>query len=88
MTTLADVADQLKEARRQAGLTQQQLAQRAGLNRLTVGRMENLANGDMSVSALVGLLEAAVFDLKVVKTGHSRTLDDILAEQRRGDTPP
>ena len=88
MTTLADVADQLKEARRQAGLTQQQLAQRAGLNRLTVGRMENLANGDMSVSALVGLLEAAGFDLKVVKTGHSRTLDDILAEQRRGDTPP
>jgi hypothetical protein len=42
----------------------------------------------MSVSALVGLLEAAGFDLKVVKTGHSRTLDDILAEQRRGDTPP
>ncbi|HEY8052521.1 MAG: helix-turn-helix transcriptional regulator [Steroidobacterales bacterium] len=88
MTTLADVADQLKEARRQAGLTQQQLAQRVGLNRLTVGRMENLANGDMSVSALVGLLEAAGFDLKVVKAGHSRTLEDILAEQRRGDIPP
>jgi transcriptional regulator with XRE-family HTH domain len=88
MTTLADVADQLKEARSQAGLTQQQLAQRVGLNRLTVGRMENLANGDMSVSALVRLLEAAGFNLKVVKAGHSRTLEDILEEQRRGDTPP
>lgn len=82
MTTLADVAEQLKEARRQAGLTQQELADRAGVNRLTVGRMENLANGDMSVAALLQLLEAAGFELKVVKAGHRRTLEDILAEQR------
>ena len=88
MTTLADVAQQLKEARRQAGLTQQQLAERAGLNRVTVGRMENLANNDMSVAALVRLLEAAGFDLKVVKAGHSRTLEDILAEQRSGESTP
>ncbi len=88
MTTLADVAEQLKEARRQAGLTQQQLAERAGLNRVTVGRMENLANNDMSVAALVRLLEAAGFDLKVVKAGHSRTLEDILAEQRSGESTP
>ena len=87
MTTLADVAEQLKAARRQAGLTQQQLAERAGLNRLTVGRMENLTHGDMSVAALLRLLEAAGFELKVVKAGHSRTLEDILEEQRRGDTP-
>ncbi len=88
MTTLADVAQQLKEARRQAGLTQQQLAERAGLNRVTVGRMENLANNDMSVAALVRLLEAAGFDVKVVKAGHSRTLEDILAEQRSGESTP
>jgi transcriptional regulator with XRE-family HTH domain len=86
MTTLSDVAEQLKSARRQAGVTQQQLAERAGLNRLTVGRMENLTHGDMSVAALLRLLEAAGFDLKIVKAGHTRTLEDILAEQRRGDT--
>jgi transcriptional regulator with XRE-family HTH domain len=88
MTTLADIAEQLKGARRQAGLTQQQLAERAGLNRLTVGRMENLTHGDMSVAALLRLLEASGFDLKVVKAGHSRTVEDILAEQRRGDSTP
>jgi transcriptional regulator with XRE-family HTH domain len=88
MTTLADVAEQLKEARRQAGLTQQQLAERAGLNRVTVGRMENLTNNDMSVAALVRLLEAAGFDVKVVKAGHNRTLEDILAEQRSGESTP
>jgi transcriptional regulator with XRE-family HTH domain len=85
MTTLIEIAEQLKRAREEAGLTQQELAFRAGLNRQTVGRMEKLVNGDMSVSALVRLLEAAGYELKVVKAGHSRTLDDILAEQRSGE---
>ena len=49
--------------------------------------MENLTKGDMSVSALVRLLEAAGHDLKLVKRGHLRTVEDILAEQREGDTP-
>jgi transcriptional regulator with XRE-family HTH domain len=88
MSTLAEVAQQLKRAREDAGLTQQELASRAGVNRLTVGRMENLAKGDMSVSVLVRLLEAAGYDLKVVKAGFVRTLDDILAEQRSEDDTP
>lgn len=82
MTTLADVADMLREARREAGLSQKELAERAGLARTTLTRMETLARGDMSVSALVRLLEAAGFDLRAVKRGHGRTLDDVLAEQR------
>lgn len=88
MTTLAEVAGQLRQAREEAGLTQQELASRAGVNRLTVGRMENLVNGDMSVSALVRLLEAAGYELRVVKAGHTRTLEDILAEQRSGREGP
>lgn len=87
MTTLADVADQLKAARRETGLTQAELAERAGVSRTTLARMETLAKGDMSVSVLVRLLEAAGYDLKVVKVGHARTLEDILAEQRSGGTP-
>ncbi|MCI2807767.1 helix-turn-helix transcriptional regulator [Eoetvoesiella caeni] len=82
MTTLADIADMLKEARREAGLTQSTLAKRAGVARTTVARMETLAKGDMSVSALLRLLEGAGYDLKMVKRGHMRTLEDILAEQR------
>lgn len=82
MTTLADVADMLREVRREAGLSQKELAERAGLARTTLTRMETLARGDMSVSALVRLLEAAGFDLRAVKRGHGRTLDDVLAEQR------
>lgn len=85
MTTLSDVAEMLRSARREAELSQDELARRAGVARTTVARMETLAKGDMSVSALVRLLEAAGYDLKLVKLGHVRTVEDILAEQRRGD---
>lgn len=88
MTTLADIADMLKAARHHAGLTQDELAQRAGVARTTVARMETLAKGDMSVSALVRLLDAADYDLKTVKHGHVRTLEDILREQRQGEGTP
>ncbi|MDF4004205.1 helix-turn-helix transcriptional regulator [Luteibacter sp. PPL552] len=85
MTTLADVAKLLKQVRREVRLSQEELASRAGVARTTVARMETLAKGDMSVSALLRLLDAAGYDLKVVKYGHARTLEDIVAEQRRGD---
>lgn len=85
MTTLSDLAVMLRDARHAAGLSQAELAQRAGVARTTVARMENLARADMSVSVLVRLLEAAGYDLKAIKLGHTRTVEDILAEQRRGD---
>lgn len=85
MTTLSDVAEMLKRARHEAKLSQSALAERAGVARTTVARMENVAKGDMSVSALVRLLEASGYDLKLVKRGHMRTIEDILAEQRQGD---
>jgi transcriptional regulator with XRE-family HTH domain len=87
MTTLADLAEALKDARREAGWSQAELAQRAGVARSTLTRMETLAKGDMSVSALVRLLEAAGYDLKTVRRGHGRTLEDILAEQRQHKEP-
>jgi len=87
VTTLSDVAEMIKNARREVRLSQRELAQRAGVSRTTVARMETLAKGDMSVSALVRLLEASGYDLKLVNRGHVRTLEDILAEQRQGDLP-
>jgi DNA-binding XRE family transcriptional regulator len=87
MSTLADVAAQLKAVRLAAGLTQIELARRAGVARTTVARMETVAKGDMSVSVLVRLLEAAGYELKAVKRGYARTLEDVLAEQRSGEAP-
>jgi len=84
MTSLYDVSEMLKQARGDAKLSQEALASRADVSRTTVARMETLAKGDMSVSVLVRLLEAAGYDLKLVKTGHERTVEDILNEQRSG----
>lgn len=84
MSSLYDVAEMLKTVRREAKLSQDALACRAGVSRSTVARMETLAKGDMSVLALVRLLEAAGYDLKLVKAGHVRTVEDILEEQRSG----
>lgn len=88
MTTLADVAEQLKAARVAAQMSQSELARRAGVARTTLTRMETLAKGDMSVSALTRLLEAAGYDLKFVKVRYRRTLEDILAEQRSDEDAP
>ena len=85
MTTLADVADVLRRVRKAERLSQEALAQRAGVSRTTIARMETLAKGDMSVSVLLRLLEAAGYDLKPIKRGHVRTIEDILDEQRRGE---
>ena len=85
MTTLADVAHMLRSVRKESGLTQDALARRAGVSRTTVARMETLAKGDMSVSVLLRLLQAGGYDLKPIKRGHVRTIEDILEEQRRGD---
>ncbi|WP_339081073.1 hypothetical protein [Pseudomonas sp. TMP9] len=50
--------------------SQQALASRAGVARTTVARMGTLTKGDMSVSVLVRLLEAAGYDLKLIKAEH------------------
>ncbi|MFS0828985.1 helix-turn-helix transcriptional regulator [Pseudomonas phoenicis] len=84
MSSLYDVSEMLKQARGDARLSQESLANRAGVSRTTVARMETLAKGDMSVSVLLRLLEAAGYDLKLVKVGHERTVEDILNEQRSG----
>jgi transcriptional regulator with XRE-family HTH domain len=85
MITLADVADQLRAARHAAGVSQTELARRAGVARTTVARMETMARGDMSVSVLLRVLEAVGYELKAVKAGHTRTLKDALAEQRAAE---
>lgn len=82
MLTMADVAEALRAARKAARLSQEALALRAGVTRSTVSRMETLAKGDMSLSAVLRLLEASGHELRVVKRGHQRTLTDVLAEQR------
>ena len=85
METLAEVAEALRTLRAEIGLTQQQLAKRASVPRVTLARMETASQGDMSVATLLRLLGAVGHEMTFARrAGHSRTLEDILAEQRQG----
>jgi transcriptional regulator with XRE-family HTH domain len=84
MQTLSDVGQALQQARLQARLSQEQVAERAGLARVTLSRMEGATKGDMSVSALLKLCGVLGLELQVVPRGHRRTLEDVLREQRGG----
>lgn len=89
MESLSDVAEALKALRRDAGLSQAEFAKRAAVPRVTLARMETASQGDMSVATLLRLLGAAGHELEFARrAGHSRTLDDILAEQRQQGTKP
>ncbi len=85
METLAEVADSLRNLRSEAGLTQMRLAKLASVSRVTLARMETAQRGDMSVAMLLRLLVALGHEMKFTRrAAHSRTLEDILAEQRQG----
>jgi len=84
METLAEVAEALRSLRADTGFTQEQLAKRASVPRVTLARMETASQGDMSVATLLRLLAAAGHEMAFTRrAGHSRTLEDILAEQRQ-----
>lgn len=83
MDSLDEVGKALQVARLRAQISQADLAARAGLSRVTVSRMENAANADMSLAALMRALSALGHELQIVQRGHRRTLEDVLAEQRQ-----
>jgi len=85
MQTLTDVGQALQQARLQKRLSQEELAQRAKVSRVTISRLETAANADMSLAALLRLARALGYELKLVERGRQRTLSDVLAEQQRGE---
>ena len=75
-------SDLLREARLRAGLSQRELAARAGTTQSVVGRVE-AGLADPNVTTVERLLEAAGFTLKVALG--PRTPDDPLIEAYKRD---
>jgi transcriptional regulator with XRE-family HTH domain len=82
MDTLADLGRVLAQARLEARLSQEELAERVGISRVTLSRMENSVRADMSVAILLRLARALGLELRLAPRGQRRTLTDVLAEQR------
>lgn len=76
-----DLGEAVREARRAMGLTQQQLADRAGVARGRVEGLENERLADIGLSTLSKILEVLQLDLRLTTLNDSRpTLDDLQAE--------
>lgn len=85
MQNLTEVGQALQQARLEKRLSQEELAQRANVSRVTLSRMETAAKSDMSLAALLRLVGALGYELRLVERGHRRTLLDVLAEREHGD---
>lgn len=74
-------ADLIREARLRAGLTQSELAERAGRERSVIARWEQGAVSP-SFDNMLEVIEACGFELPLVLVPSERSLDDRLQKNR------
>ncbi|MEO8479350.1 MAG: helix-turn-helix transcriptional regulator [Gemmatimonadota bacterium] len=77
-----DIPRLVAMARRQAKLTQQQLAERAGTSQPAVARLER-GGGSPSLATVRRLLDAAGFDLRVELVARSTYQDPVVEAYKR-----
>lgn len=80
--TLVEVGRLLKHARREAGLSQQQLAQPLGMSRATVSAIEGGRCEEIGFQKLLALLEVVGLTVTVGPRKTRPTIDDLRAERR------
>lgn len=82
MLALDDLAKAIAEHRKRLGFTQQNLADRVGVSRLLIARLETGRLPEIGAKKLIRILNAAGLDLRITTLNQQRpTLDDLLAEE-------
>lgn len=84
LDTVPDVASVVRQTRTQAGLTQQQLAERAGLPVSALARLERAETVDFSLGRVLRLLRVLGLRVQVVLAPRRPTLTDVLDDVRNG----
>lgn len=79
---LTDVGPLLKNARRAAGLSQEQLAQPLGMSRATISALEGGRCDEIGFQKLVALLARVGLEVTVAPRKGRPTIDDLRAERR------
>lgn len=80
---LADLGPILKEARKKAKLSQEQLAAPLGMSRATISAIEGGRCEEIGFSKLAGLLDMVGLELTVMPRASRPTIDDLRNERRR-----
>jgi transcriptional regulator with XRE-family HTH domain len=79
---LTDVGPLLRDARKAAGLSQQQLADPLGMSRATVSAIEGGRCSEIGFSKLTALLNLVGLEITVAQRKGRPTLDDLRAARR------
>jgi transcriptional regulator with XRE-family HTH domain len=83
---LPEIGKQIAQARKFSKLSQQQLADKAGVSRATVAALENGRAAELGYSKLARMLAAVGLELRLGVVSQSRpTLDDLLREDSGND---
>ena len=82
--TLRDAGERLRQLRKEAGLTQTELANRVGMRQEALSRFESGHGTDFSAGRLLKLLHALGFGVDFVPLNRRPTLNDTLRERREG----
>ncbi|HTJ92215.1 MAG TPA: helix-turn-helix transcriptional regulator [Pararobbsia sp.] len=84
---LIELGETFRLARIAANRTQQQIAELSGITRARISRFETGLLPELGTNKLLSLFEVVGLELFARPIGHGRTLDDVLAEQRRAAAP-
>lgn len=81
---LSDIGKKVKELRKEQGLTQEELAKKADISRVTLGKLERGQMGAVSVKTLDVILYNLEYQLKIMERKGSGfgipTLDELRGE--------
>jgi transcriptional regulator with XRE-family HTH domain len=82
MLQLSSIAEQIAARRKTAGLSQADLARKAGVSRSTIDALENGRMGELGYSKLNHILAALGLEFHLRESIPSRpTLEDLMAEE-------
>ena len=83
MFNLVAIGSHIVSRRRTLGLTQSELARKAGVSRATLDALENGRSGELGYSKVANILSALGLELKLQETNRQRpTLEELLEEDR------
>lgn len=80
--TLADLGPLLRQARREANLSQEQLAKPLGMSRATISAIESGRCEEIGFAKLASLLDLVGLEVVVAPRKGRPTVDDLRAERR------
>jgi HTH-type transcriptional regulator/antitoxin HipB len=80
--TLQEIGRFLKDARKRAKLSQEQLAQPLGMSRATISALESGRCDEIGFAKLAALLDILGLEIMVCPRKFRPTIDDLRAERR------